>query len=227
MDTPRSHIEFSYWSDPLCIWALVAQPKLDRILNERGSSLRVDYRIVPVFGSLPWRFTQGPWAKEGVPGRVEATRRIAAQAGRADVTGECWAKATPASSWAPAAAIKAAFAAEKQGLLPEGKAAEYQRMLREAFFVGERNIARRDVQLAVAEELDIARAPIEERLDDGSAVASVWEDNLEKERLRLQGSPTYVFDGGRAMLYGNFEYGMLRSTVDQLVQGIHPGSSAC
>jgi hypothetical protein len=64
-------LPFSYWSDPLCSWALVAQQKLDRVL---------------------------------------ATRKIAAQAGRRDVSGECWRRAMPASSWSPAAAIKAVFA---------------------------------------------------------------------------------------------------------------------
>ena len=29
-------LRFSYWSDPLCIWALVAQQKLERILGELG-----------------------------------------------------------------------------------------------------------------------------------------------------------------------------------------------
>ena len=67
----------------------------------------------------------------------------------------------------------------------------------------------------------------ERRLDDGSALAAVCEDHAEKERLRLQGSPTYVFDGGRAVLYGNFDYAILQSTIEELVRGIDPGGSAC
>lgn len=218
-------LKFSYWSDPLCIWALVAEQKLDRVLGELGGHVRVDYRIIPVFGSVPWRFSAGPWAKDGLEGRVLATRTIAEQAGRTDVSGECWRNAMPASSWAPAAAIKAVFG------LGEGRGEEvgpaYQRALRERFFVGGANTALRSVQLEVAEELGLARAPIEARLDDGSALAAVCEDHAEKERLKLQGSPTYVFDGGRAMLYGNFGYGILRSTVEELVRGIDPGGSAC
>ena len=91
-------LKFSYWSDPLCIWALVAQQKLDRVLGELGAHIRVDYRIVPVFGSVPWRFAQGPWSKEGVEGRVLATRKIAEQGGRSDVSGECWRCAMPSSA---------------------------------------------------------------------------------------------------------------------------------
>jgi hypothetical protein len=29
------------------------------------------------------------------------------------------------------------------------------------------------------------------------------------------------------MLYGNFGYGILRTTVEELVRGIDPGGSAC
>lgn len=218
-------LEFSYWSDPLCIWALVAQKKLERVLADVGEHVRVDYRIVPVFGSVPWRFAEGPWSRDGVDGRVRATRTIAEQGGRKDVTGECWRRAMPASSWAPAAAIKAVFAIE--GGRGEEAGPSYQCALRERFFVGESNIALRSVQLEVAEELGVPREAIERRLDDGSAIAAVCEDHAEKERLRLQGSPTYVFDGGRAMLYGNFDYGILRSTIDELVRGAGPGGSAC
>jgi predicted DsbA family dithiol-disulfide isomerase len=218
-------LQFSYWSDPLCIWALVAQQKLDDMLAAHAEQLRVEYRVVPVFGSIAWRFAAGPWAKEGIEGRVLATRRIAEQGGRSDVSGECWRRATPASSWAPALAIKAVFA------LDQGREAEagpaYQRALRERFFVGEANVALRSVQLEVAEQVGLPRGPIERRLDDGSALAALCEDQAEKERLRLQGSPTYVFDGGRAMLYGNFDYGILRSTVEALLRGAGPGGSAC
>ena len=89
------------------------------------------------------------------------------------------------------------------------------------------NIALRSVQLEVAEELDLPRGALERCLDDGSALAAVCEDHAEKERLRLQGSPTYVFDDGRAMLYGNVAYGVLHATIDELLRGLRPEGSAC
>lgn len=220
-----SRLRFSYWSDPLCIWALVAQQKLEDLLRQFGAQVQVDYRIVPVFGSVPWRFARGPWAKEGVEGRIAATRRIAEQGGRSDISGECWRHAMPATTWAPAAAIKAVFALH-DGLGDEA-GPEYQRALRERFFVEEQNIALRRVQLELAEKMKLPLAPIEARLDDGSALCAVYEDHAEKELLRIQGSPTYVFDGGRAMLYGNFDYGILHSTVEELLRGGGPGGSAC
>ena len=77
-----SRIVFEYWSDPLCVWAFVAQPKLDRILAESGEHLEVRHHVVPVFGSIPQRFREGSWADQGVEGRVAATRRVARSSSR-------------------------------------------------------------------------------------------------------------------------------------------------
>ena len=78
-------IEFEYWSDPLCIWAFVAQPKLEHVLEAHGEHLLPRYHVVPVFGSIRERFATGSWSKAGPQGRAEATRRVAEQHGRDDV----------------------------------------------------------------------------------------------------------------------------------------------
>lgn len=222
---PRLH--FSYWSDPLCIWAYVAHSKLEQLLASGEQALQVAYRIVPVFGSVQWRVTEGPWSAGGLEGRVLATRRIAHEHDCPEVSGECWVQDTPASSWAASLAIKAVCACERDDLSAPGSCGAYLEKLRARFFVDNQNIARRDVQLEVAEGMGLPRAPIEAQLDNGAALAALWEDHNEKERLHIQGSPTYVFDGGRAMLYGNFDYGVLQATVHQLVTGSRAAGTAC
>ena len=190
-------IHFTYWSDPLCVWAFVAQPKLDRMLEEFGELLGVRYRIVPVFGSLPHRFSRGPWADQGPKGRAEATREICAQFG-IEVSGLVWTQDTPASSWAPALAIEAVFELEERGEYPTGFGARpISEGFREAFFLQDRNTARRSVQLEVAEQSGLPLAHLESALDDGSALARLWEDHHARERGHVRGSPTYVFDEGR------------------------------
>lgn len=227
MSPSKPELMFAYWSDPLCIWALVAQAKLDCVLAEVGDRVNVDYHVVPVFGSVGWRFRAGPWARDGVVGRVDATRRIALEHGRDDVSGECWRRDCPTSSWAPGAALKAVWDMETAEIVASGSGATYQKRLRERFFVEERNIARRTVQLELAEELGLPRAALEQRLDDGSALAALWDDHQLKEELRIQGSPTYVFESGRAMLYGNFSYGILHATVLELLRGAELGATPC
>jgi predicted DsbA family dithiol-disulfide isomerase len=220
-------LEFSYYSDPLCIWAFVAQPKLEQILSEWGDRMEVDYRIVPVFGSVPERFDHGAWAKAGPEGRRDATRRVAKRQGRDDVSGEIWVTDPPASSLASGAAVKAVFALESQERAEPGSGARYLLAMREHFFVGNRNIARRREQLAVAESLGIEVAALEEKLEDGTCLAALFEDDAAGKSLGVRGSPTYVFDGGRAMLYGNFPFAILHATAEELLSGLGVDASAC
>ena len=116
---------------------------------------------------------------------------------------------------------------EREAAIEEGLFAKFQWRMRERFFVENRNVARRTDQLALAEALGIARAPIEAALDDGSALALLWEEQHERERLLIEGSPTYVFDGGRCKLYGNFSDEVLDATVETLTRDLGPGCSAC
>ncbi len=109
MSPAAPSISFAYWSDPLCVWAYVAQRKLDALLAAHPDTLEVRYHVVPVFGSIPWRFTEGSWAKAGPAGRQEVTARVAREHGAPGITGEVWLKDPPASSWAPGLAIKAVF----------------------------------------------------------------------------------------------------------------------
>ncbi len=220
-------IAFDYWSDPLCIWAYVAQPKLEQILRDWGRCLQVSYRVVPVFGSVPWRFREGPWAERGPTGRAQATREIAERFGHDDVSGEVWRRDPPASSWQAGVALEAVAQLERREEIAPGSFATYQWRMRQRFFVDNCNTARRAVQLELAEQLELPRAAIETQLDDGSALALLWEANAERERLFIEGSPSYVFDGGRTKLYGNFSQEILDATVETLTRGLGPGCSSC
>ena len=221
----RLHCE--YWLDPLCIWAFVGRDKLDRICGEQGERLDLCTRIVPIFGSLEHRFTQGRWSSEGVPGRVAATARIGRANGHPEVTGEVWAKDMPSTSWSPGAAFKAVQDMELRGEAKVGTAVAYLRVLQDRFFLANENIARRTVQLREAEALGIDCSRLVRRLDDGTALAQLHEDALDKERLSLRGSPSFVFDDGRTTLYGNFAYGVLRETIAELLAGGDTGATAC
>ena len=214
----------TYWSDPLCIWAYVGQARLDAMLREFGDLVEIRHRVVPVFGSVPWRFAEGSWAEKGPAGRVEATRAVAERFGHTEVDGRVWELDPPASSWAPSAAVKAVFVMADRGEVSQEAARCYQWEIRRALFAHNRNVARRSVQLEVAEQQEVPRAPLEEMLDDGSAVAMVWRDHHDRETAQVKGSPTYVFDGGREMLYGNVPLTVIRATVEAVREGIFGGS---
>ncbi|MCB9653601.1 MAG: DsbA family protein [Deltaproteobacteria bacterium] len=155
-----SRLRFSYWSDPLCVWAFVAEPRLQALLTEYGDVVDIEYRVVPVFGSVPWRFAHGSWAAKGPSGRRDATRDIARRFGHDDVTGDVWVQDPPASSWAPCMAIKAAFALVEEAIVSRDAAVCFQRRLRERFFLQNVNIARLPAQMEVAAECALPEAAL-------------------------------------------------------------------
>lgn len=220
-------LRFAYWSDPYCIWAYVAQRPLEALLQLHAGLLDVDYHVIPVFGSIPHRFSAGAWAAGGTAGRVAATAKVAAEHGHPEVDGTCWEVVRPSSSWAAGAAIKGVFADEAAGLQPEGAGAAFQKDLREAFFVHRLDTSHRKVQLQRAEGLGLDVAQLERQLDTGLGLAWMAEDEEVRQRSHLQGSPSWVFDGGRAVLYGRVNQDVLRHTVLDLLAGVKPGGSRC
>lgn len=224
----HTQLDIDYWSDPLCVWAFVAQPRLEAVLAHHGPRVRLRHRMVPVFGSVPGRFRPGgSWAEGGPAGKAALTRRVAAAHGHPEVTGAVWVDDPPASSWAPGAAVKAVQALEAAGTVGPGAAADYLWRVRHAFFVRNRNVARRSVLLEVAMAAGLPVGGLEAGLDDGTALAALFEDHEAKDNAGVPGSPTWVFDGGRARLYGNFDERVLHCTVDTLVAGLAAGGSAC
>lgn len=216
-----------YWSDPLCVWAYLAEDKLARLEQRFGDRLDLRWRTVPVFGSVSARFAHGAWQGDGPVGRTAKNAELARLRGHPEVRGGCWVDDMPATTWAPSAAFEAARIAEAEGRIPPGSAAGYLRALRHAFLVDGHNVARRSVQEAVAEARGIPAAVLAASLDDGRALAALWESHEERTRLGVQGSPTWVFDGGRAVLYGDVHEGVLQATVEQLLAGSEAGCSTC
>ncbi|MCP4504288.1 MAG: hypothetical protein GY822_30585 [Deltaproteobacteria bacterium] len=221
-------LPFTYWSDPLCIWAYVGQPKLDAVIEKHGQNIAVRHRIVPVFTSIPRRFSEGgTWAKAGPSGRRKTTADVAQKFGFDNVTGAVWESDAPSSSVPAGAAFHAVALLEEREEASIGAAALYLEKLRERFFVDDKNIARRVEQCALAEEMKTPMAAFEAALDDGSALTRLLEDLEDKTSSFIRGSPTWVFDDGRTLLYGNVASSVVHGTIDELLRGHHTGCSWC
>lgn len=221
-------MDIEYWTDPFCIWAFTAEPQLNRLVENHGDRITIRYRIVPVFGSIVRRFATGAWSEQGPAGRAAATARIAAEhRPEIEVTGRVWIDDPPASSFGAAAAFEAVQLLEAEGLVEKGAAARYLSGLRHRFFVDNVNLARRDARLALAEDQGLPVAALAERIDDGRAMAALFEDQEDRLAAKVVGSPTYLFDGGRTRLYGNFRAEVLDATVRAYLANETGGGSAC
>jgi len=219
-------IETDFYTDPLCVWALVAEPKIDAVQAEFGDRLVVRHRVLPVFGSIDARFSTGVWAKGGIDARVAATARAAWLGGFKTVSGAGW-RHEPASSWGPSAVAAGVRQLEDAGEVPAGSTREALRGLRHRFFLDDVDVTRRDEQRRVLEEAGLPADRVFRLIDDGPALARLAEAVERRATLRIDGSPTWIFDGGRARLFGNVGLRVVRSTIQALLDGEESGCSTC
>ena len=54
----------SYFSDVLCVWAYVAQVRLDALRRQFGARVRVEHRFLHLFGDVETRMATG-WGDKG------------------------------------------------------------------------------------------------------------------------------------------------------------------
>ena len=220
-------LDVEYWTDPLCIWAFVGHAKLERVLDAFGDKVAIRYRTIPVFDDIAERFDTGVWSANGREGRRASNRRIAREHLGLEITGDIWLNRELTSSWMPGMAVRAVALLEGRGQIPTGCVPRFQWAVQRAFFEEDRNMTHRGELLAVAEACAIDVDAIVAELDSGRALAALLREDAEAQALKLRGSPSYVFDGGRSVVYGNFDYAVLEATVRALVTGSEAGGSNC
>ena len=52
-----SVVKVSYFSDALCIWAYIAQARIDAVKEKFGDTVRLDHRFCSVFGNTALKVT--------------------------------------------------------------------------------------------------------------------------------------------------------------------------
>ena len=57
-------IDIEHFSDVLCIWAYIAQVRIDELQTNYPDEVRVEYRFLQVFGDVPGKMAT-QWADRG------------------------------------------------------------------------------------------------------------------------------------------------------------------
>lgn len=206
-------IRIQHFSDLLCVWAYVAQRRVDELLERHGDAIELEYHHFSVFGSVRRKLERG-WSKRGGAAGYRAhIAELEARFEHLEVHPKLWIEHAPESS-VPAHVFVAAVR-----LCGADQAQRMARCLREAFFRDGRDISRRSVQLALAEQLGLPSAELEGHLDSGRAHA-LWSDDVALARdLDVRVSPSLVFNEGRQRLIGNVGYRVIEANVRELLQG--------
>lgn len=215
----REKIQIEYFTDILCVWAWIAQARLDELQKQWGEHVYIRHRYVDVFGDC---FTKIPqqWGEQDGFGKFG--EHVAASAGKFEhcrVNPDIWLHVRPRSSMQAHLLLKAV-----ESLWGQEAVADMAMHIRRAFFVDTADISDLDVLLEIAGQQSLDRQALLAKFRDGSAIAGLSNDVRDAASLAVRGSPTWVLNQGRQLLYGNVGYRILNANIEELLK--HPGSEA-
>ena len=195
-------VEAVYYTDPLCSWSWAFEPQLRRLRFALGGRLAWRTRMG---GLLPdWSAFEDPLNGVSRPLQMGPLWYEVRHRSGQPVDDRLWLEDPPASSFPACLAVKAA------GLQSDAAADRLLRRLREAALTERRNVARRDVLLALAEEVAVAHPAVLDagRLAadlDGEAARTAFRADLQEARyLGITRFPALTLrragEDGRALL---------------------------
>jgi predicted DsbA family dithiol-disulfide isomerase len=215
-------IFIDYYTDALCVWAWIAQPRLDELQRQWGDRLGVRHRCVDIFGDSHGKIRR-QWGEHD--GFERFSTHVAESVSAFDeciVDPRVWSQVRPRSSLQAHLLLKAvSLVAGDEAVGPMAL------RIRRAFFVEARDISDQSLLLALAAKAGLDRAALEDALLDGSALARLSEDQRSAIDLSVRGSPTWVINDGRQILYGNVGYRILHANIEELLKHPHTEASWC
>lgn len=216
-------VKVTYYSDVLCIWAYVAQARVDAIKEAFGRDVAVDYRFVAVFGDARTKIATAWRDRGGAEGYNKHVMGIARRFPHVKVDPRVWIDQQPASSASPHL-----FLAALRGLEPaasnavaSGAPSRLESVMwafRRGFFEEGRDIGRWNVQAELAKPFGVDIEAVSEAVHNGTAFATLSADYAEAEKLKLEGSPTFVLNEGRQKLFGNVGFRIIEANIREIMR---------
>ncbi len=221
-------VAVTYYTDPLCSWSWALEPQWRRLRYEFGDQMIWRYRMGGMIAD--WHSFNDPLNSVSKPVQMGPNWFQVRVVSGMPINERLWHEDPPDSSYPACLAFKAA---ERQG---PAIAERYLRRLREAVMLERRNIARRDVLLALAVEcadvdagevgLDYARFTRD--LEEPQTL-DAFRDDLKDVRYHTIGrfpSLTLQQDGTGVIIVGYRPYPMMREALAHLAPDLAPARAA-
>lgn len=225
----------SHYSDVLCVWAYVAQIRMDELVAQFGEKVKINHIFMPLFGCTEKRIGEGWKDRGGFNGFSDHVVEVCKAFPHIKINPDVWKTCRPITSASTHCFIKAVQLIEDKGVISsqavdafKGKtlAEEFVWRVRLAFFVHAKDISNYEVMSEIAKDVGINLALVNEKLKSGEAIAALCRDAELKELHKIEGSPTYYLNGGRQKLYGNVGYKILEANVLELLQNNNPEAAS-
>jgi predicted DsbA family dithiol-disulfide isomerase len=215
-----------YFSDILCVWAYIAQPRVDLVKKSYGAQVHFEHKFCSVFGDTARKIASA-WKGKGDYQGFNAHLHHAAKAfPEIRLHSDLWLTVRPATSNSAHLFLKAVELIEASGSCESGTTQAVTWALRRGFFEQGRDIARLDVQCEIGGRAGIETAQVETLIHDGRAFAALASDYQEAASLGVQGSPTFVLNDGRQKLYGNVGFRIIDANIQELLRETQAGQAS-
>ncbi len=218
-----SVVAISYFSDVLCVWAYASQARINAVRETFGDAVRIEHRFCSVFGDTAQKITSNWKDRGGYEGFNSHLRHVAEGFPHIEVHPEIWLRTRPLTSASAHLFMKAVQDWECEcrvtGSQP-GSSIFDQVMwaFRRAFFRDCRDISRWDIQCEIAAALGTDISAIEELIHSGVPFAHLAADYQDADKMRIEGSPSFVLNEGRQKLYGNVGFHLIEANIQELLR---------
>ncbi len=211
-----------YWSDLLCVWAWIGQPRLEEVADRWGDRITLRPRCVDVFGDAHGKIRRQWGEEDGFERFAHHVQSSAEGHPHTQLHSGLWDTVRPTGSLPAHLHLKAAELAASAE-----QSADYARALRGAFFVEGRDISRATELVRIARGLGLDVTALQDTMDNGKAQAALAADFKRSQAERIAGSPTWAMNSGRQLLYGNVGYRIIEANLEEYLRDDRPGASWC
>lgn len=219
MTTP---VVIDYYSDVLCVWAWIAQRRIEELNDKLTGKIEWRYHYLDVFGDASNKIPNQWQDKGGFSGFSSHVQESAVPYPDAPVNPEVWKSVRPTSSANSHLVLKAIDLA-----LGDKVSIQLALIFRQAFFVEGKDISQLSVLFALIEKAGHKVDGVKYAINDGSAIAALMADYQQAKLHALKGSPTYIIDNGRQVLYGNVGYRVLLANIEEQFKTTTKEASWC
>ncbi len=224
-------IRIFYFSDVLCVWAYIAQIRLDELKATFPTQISIEHHFTPVFGDARRKLEQRWQDRGGFAGYSNHVREVGAKFKHISIHPEIWTQAIPTSSTSCHLFLRAVKLLEDKGLVSGQADRSMLEILawkfRQAFFTELADISDRKIQLRIAKDLGLPVNKIKAEIDSGAAYAELSRDfELTKEH-NVTVSPTLILNEGRQRLNGNVGYRVIEANIRELLDNPPNEQSWC
>jgi predicted DsbA family dithiol-disulfide isomerase len=211
-----------YYTDILCVWAWIAQPRLEELQKQWQDKIQIRHRYVDVFGDAHTKIEQRWGPQSGFEKFSAHLIHCAEPFTDTPVSRAIWSEQRPRSSMPAHLLLKAV------DIVCGGDAVKtLAKHLRRAFFVESQDVGNLDTLFDLAAQHGLDASALKASIMDGRAMAKLSADQQNARELGIKGSPTWVLNDGRQTLYGNIGYRILNANIEELLKRPQSEASWC